>query len=180
MRSPSTALAICVIGLGASLGCTDAPSPRPARAALEEPPLVNTTPWLETVSDPPPAWRRFVEGRRDVLRHRFVRFRRPASLPPARARFLIRPFADTELVLQTRRAGPVGVGAYSWFGALEGDPRGFGGIVVRPSGRVAASITTSTRRFEVVNVGSNAYAILELDPPEPFRCGFEHETASGG
>lgn len=183
MRSSPAALVAHVTGLVVLFGCTSSPAPTGvarSQAALEEPPLVDTAPWLESVSDPPPAWRRFVEGRADVRRFRFVRFRRPETLPPARARFVVRPFPGTRFVLRTRRAGPVGAGAYSWFGAIEDDPRGYGGIVVRPNGRVAASISVDTRRFEVVNVGTNAYAILEMRPREAFRCGFDGDAPGGG
>jgi hypothetical protein len=157
-----TCLWIAALALfGSSCAMDDAHS----SASLTEPPLVDTGPWLTTVPSPPAAWRRVLSERTDVVRHRFVRFSPPDRLPDVESRFIVRPFSDTRIVLRMRRAGPSGEGAWSWFGAYSDDPRGYGGIVVRPNGRVAAEIhAPDGRRFQVVNVASGAYAVLELEP----------------
>lgn len=135
-----------------------------ARAASSrEPPTIDTGPWLRTIASPPPAWRSVVMGREDVIRHRFVRFDPPARAPDPESRFIVRPFADTRIVLRMRRAGPSGDDAYAWFGAYEDDSRGWGGLVVRRNGRVVVDIQTPEgARYQVVDVAPEAYAVLEL------------------
>lgn len=47
--------------------------------ADQVPPIVDTQSWLRTVTQPPAAWKKVLEGRDDVLRYRFVRFQQPHS-----------------------------------------------------------------------------------------------------
>ena len=157
-------------------GCLQPAAEEPGTPELDfrdnELPTVDTRPWLQPVNKPPAAWQAKVAARKDVLRHRFVRFKPPSALPKPRSRFVVAPFADTLLVLRMRRSGPIeGVG-YSWFGMFEDEPRGFGGIVFRPDGRVFADIQAPDGgRFQVTNVGKGAYAILELEAEKDFTCG---------
>ena len=133
--------------LSACLGEPDHPAELTGTTASQSAPhlpIVDTSAWLVGVPNPPASWRQVVSRRDDVIRHRFVRFRRPETLPDPASRFVVRPFADTRLTLRMRRAGPVGEFAYSWFGMLEDDPRGYAGIAVRPNGRVAVEIQTPT------------------------------------
>jgi hypothetical protein len=171
IRVPRILLWYLVAGSALALGCKGRdPTTARATSALEEE-LVDTGPWLETVGDPPGSWQEVVEHREDVLRSRYVRFRQPESWPALSSRFVVRPFDDTFFIFRTRRTGPVGEDGQSWFGAVEGDPGGWGGVVVRPNGKVALSFRADGRRFEVVNVGDEAYAVLELTPALPLGCG---------
>jgi hypothetical protein len=172
MRGCSVVLAIASF----VSACTNA---APSVAALTEE-EVDTGPWLRTVTDPQPEWSRVIERRTGVLRHRFVRFRPPQARPSPRARFVVRPFADTRLVLRPRRAGPVLTGGYSWFGAIDGDPRGWGGLVARSNGRVSASLHAAGRHFEVLNVEPGVYAVLELRAEASFQCGAEPTSPEEG
>lgn len=145
-----------------------------------EPPLIDTRAWLVPVARPPAAWRAIVQQRDDVIRHRFVRFRRPEAIPPSRAKVQITPFADTSFVLRMRRSTRTGVGR-AWFGMFEDDPRGFGGIVLRPNGRVEVDIRTPQgQRYQVANVAPGAYAILEVEPEPDLECNVDGRAAGGG
>ena len=174
-RRALIALLIQAAVLGAA-GCGSEPPPEERRDELLGR-TVDTAQWLRPVPDPPWRWRRMVQRRDDVVRARFVRFERPDRWPSPESRFVFRPFADTRLELNLRRAGPTAGGtAYSWFGTVDGDPLGWGGVVARPNGRIAFSLDAHGRRYEIINVDSWAYAVLELEPRERFECG----TASSG
>ncbi len=177
-RQRGVLLPLIIHGLIAA-GCAAAPESSGVHRAALETPRVDTRRWLQPVADPPARWRRVIEHRDDVIRHRFVRFQRPDAWPSPRSQFVVHPFPDVSLELRVRRAGPIANSAYSWFGVVDGDPLGWVGFVGRKNGRVAASIDANGRRFEIVNVDAGAYAVLELRPRAAFECGFESAGEEG-